>query len=391
MTYGSIDKLQRALADDVFAHAKDSKKAAGRALGTILESLTYFLIRSWDLDQSIAIEQRLPEFGAPDIVHNVEFSLHSRLARLDVPVAYDPGRALTTTSARRASPAMKEFLQGWDLDSKPLISADGIQTNCAVIHQSEAGLITCQVEEVDRQLLVHVNRLSSTPYAMFECKRVGVEEGQKKGPTTIEKAKQGAYVAASLSAVRKVPNPFASPVSVRYLAGKPTVGDYNETMKQLVTSGSLDEIAGMIVTVGVVSNHGNWFTKQSMNKELKVLQGAYDWLLFLKDEALATFISETILNPGPDYRAIKTAFLATYTANRKGGSRFTKKTMDREAYAAMSKYFAANQAEIEASWFELLSEGRGSIKELKTELQTLDERIHNLYVTEQQSVPRGAS
>lgn len=39
---------------------------------------------------------------------------------------------------------------------------------------------------------------------MFECKRVGVEEGMKKGPQTIEKAKQGAYVALKSASLQKV-------------------------------------------------------------------------------------------------------------------------------------------------------------------------------------------
>jgi len=39
---------------------------------------------------------------------------------------------------------------------------------------------------------------------MFECKRVGVEEGTKKGPQTIEKAKQGAYVARAVSVLQKI-------------------------------------------------------------------------------------------------------------------------------------------------------------------------------------------
>ena len=41
-------------------------------------------------------------------------------------------------------------------------------------------------------------------YAIFECKRVGVEEGSKKGPQTIEKAKQGAYVARTASSLQKI-------------------------------------------------------------------------------------------------------------------------------------------------------------------------------------------
>ena len=39
---------------------------------------------------------------------------------------------------------------------------------------------------------------------MFECKRVGIEEGMTKGPQTIEKAKQGAYVARMASSLQKI-------------------------------------------------------------------------------------------------------------------------------------------------------------------------------------------
>jgi len=36
MSYKSIDTLQNILGEKVFAHTKDSKKAAGRALGTFI-------------------------------------------------------------------------------------------------------------------------------------------------------------------------------------------------------------------------------------------------------------------------------------------------------------------------------------------------------------------
>lgn len=41
MPYKSVDKLQKVLAEDIFEHTKDPKKAAGRALGTIVEIITY--------------------------------------------------------------------------------------------------------------------------------------------------------------------------------------------------------------------------------------------------------------------------------------------------------------------------------------------------------------
>jgi hypothetical protein len=41
MAYESEDKLQKVLAHEVFNHTKDPKKAPGRALGTLVEILTY--------------------------------------------------------------------------------------------------------------------------------------------------------------------------------------------------------------------------------------------------------------------------------------------------------------------------------------------------------------
>ncbi len=44
MAYESIDQLQKMLANEVFSHTKDAKKAAGRALGTLVEVITYYLV-----------------------------------------------------------------------------------------------------------------------------------------------------------------------------------------------------------------------------------------------------------------------------------------------------------------------------------------------------------
>ena len=76
MAYESVDKLQKVLADEVFKHTKDPKKAAGRALGTLVEIVTYYLLKTWGLNNQISIERRLAEYGNSDITHNVEYSLH---------------------------------------------------------------------------------------------------------------------------------------------------------------------------------------------------------------------------------------------------------------------------------------------------------------------------
>lgn len=45
------------------------------------------------------------------------------------------------------------------------------------------------------------------------------------------------------------------------------------------------ELDGFILTIGVVSNHGNWFTADDLNKELLVLKQSYDWLHIKRIEA----------------------------------------------------------------------------------------------------------
>ena len=104
MTYESIEALQGALARDVFVRAKDAKKAAGRALGTIVETLTFFVLESWGLRDGLAIEQKLPEFGNGEITHNVEFSLHPRIDKTTINLR--PDQLASSLSAKRL---LKEF------------------------------------------------------------------------------------------------------------------------------------------------------------------------------------------------------------------------------------------------------------------------------------------
>ncbi len=47
MPFQSVDSLQKMLTKDVFHYAKDSKKAAGRALGTLVEIITFYLLKAW--------------------------------------------------------------------------------------------------------------------------------------------------------------------------------------------------------------------------------------------------------------------------------------------------------------------------------------------------------
>ena len=52
MIYDSVDILQQALQSEVFHYAKDSKKAAGRAFGTLVEIITFYLLKTWGLNDN---------------------------------------------------------------------------------------------------------------------------------------------------------------------------------------------------------------------------------------------------------------------------------------------------------------------------------------------------
>lgn len=382
MSYESIDVLQRALASTVFTHSKDAKKAAGRALGTIVETITFFVLRSWGLLPSVAIEQKLSEYGNAEITHNVEFSLHPLLGEKQL--SCDPLRDLRTVTVNslvKALPAAASFFRGLDLRTETILDAARIQRNCAVVGRDANGnLGTVQLDLEANARILRLQRLWSSPYAMIECKRVGVEEGQKKGPTTIEKAKQGAYVAARVSALQKVVDHEGNLLGVRFRPdGTMDVGPYKVALDSVVKEGSLEDLDGLVLTVGVVSNHGNWFTNSTLNKELKVLRQSYDWLIFLKDQALAEFISDTILSTKATYAPIRSAFMSAYSADRTGRNAFTKVTMSEDAFSSMVDYVGAKKKQIERDWFEMLSTGRTSLGELREELQVLDARVRQLH------------
>jgi len=140
-------------------------------------------------------------------------------------------------------------------------------------------------------------------------------------------------------------------------------------MEEIIYSNNSALLQKFILTVGVVSNHGNWFTAENQNKELKVLSQSYDWLLFLTDNGLAQFIDELLLNPNKANKKIQDAFINSYSKDKKRNV-FTKVKMDYEADLALLEYFSKNIGKIE-SWFNIISPEGKSIDELKKELSEL--------------------
>lgn len=366
MSFESIDVLQKTLADTVFQYATDRKKAAGRALGTLVEIITYYTLRTWDLRDHIIIERSIPEFANVGIMHNVEFSLHPichahkiKIAPLSLP--------LTSAKIKHHLP----FLHDAQLKSTQLLSRNNIKRNAAILAEIDSKPIAANIDTLtDADCHLTVCELFADPFAIFECKRVGVEEGMRKGPQTIEKAKQGAYVARSVSSLQKVRlrNGTFQGVIERP-DGTFHTGSYETLLRETIDSPAASSLAGFILTVGVVSNHGNWFTSNNHNKELRVLAQSYDWLLFLTDAGLSQFIDRLLLQPTPELVPAREAFLASYSG-KSGLNQFTKVRMALAADTALQNYFQCHKAEIEAG-FNVISPHDGTLDRLQTDLNKL--------------------
>jgi hypothetical protein len=371
MPYESVDALQQALTKDVFHYAKDRKKAAGRALGTLVEVISFYLVKTWGYEKHTAIERRLPEYANPEITHNVEFSLHPSIEIASVEASKGD---LPLTPRKIAKLIASVDWNVRDSKSNQLLSSDGILRNACTLYEDESRIVVAYLETTAKGIYrVVVNQRTPHPFAVIECKRVGVEEGVKKGPQTIEKAKQGAYVARSVSSLQKIRMADGSVFGVLHLeSGELQYKPYQQFLKSIIASNDSSLLRDFTMTVGVVSNHGNWFTSDNHNKELKVLAQSYDWLLFLTDVGLSTFVESLLVKPPMKYMAIRDAFVQSYSG-RKGGNRFTKVKIQLAADLVLQEYFSENLSAIE-SWFNVISPTDCSIAELKQELALLSSK-----------------
>ncbi len=355
MSYQSIDTLQNTLKDTVFAHTKDAKKAAGRALGTIVELITYYLLREWGVSDNIAIERGLPEFGDKEILHHVEFTLHPVL-RLSKVTA----DGLPITSSKTIKCLSEDMVAPFERKkSNRLLDANHILRNSCLLAENQDELLVANLYEDG----IHVALQRNTPFAMVECKRVGVEEGLKKGPQTIEKAKQGAYVAQMTSSLQKI-WVGGQRYGLVYQNNVPLIKPYQQLLEEVIANDT--PLRDFILSIGVVSNHGNWFSAENKNKEMKVLTNSYDWLLFLTDAGLAEFVTSLLLAPEPQYQAVREAFIASYQEGKKENV-FTKTKINIDAHSALCDFFHRNRAQIE-NWFNVITPDQQDITNLRTSL-----------------------
>lgn len=370
MSYPSVDKLQQTLAADVFGYAADKKKASGRALGTFVEIVTFYTLCAWGLRDATAIERPTPEFANPEITHNVEFSVHPIVGTQTVLVK---PLDLPLTSKKLLKLA-GELPDGTRVRDEQVLSSSGVMRNSAVVADHADGFTTAHMNTAKPDsCTVALTYLLEAPFAIFECKRVGVEEGMRKGPQTIEKAKQGAYVARSVSSLQRFRLQSGKVQGVLDTGGgELRTGDYDVMLKEVVDGNDAEALRHFILTIGVVSNHGNWFTAENQNKELKVLAHSYDWLLFLTDAGLAQFIEKLLRSPVAELRPAKEAFLASYKAEKTGNS-FTKVKIDAKADQALKRYFELHKVEVE-SWFNVIAPRGGTLTQLRADLVKLSKK-----------------
>ena len=379
MAYASVDKLQKVLADEVFSHTKDPKKASGRALGTFVEIITYYLLKTWKLNNHISIERGLTEYGNPDITHNVEYSLHP-IVRNSVLTIDKSEKSITSSVILKALTETGFDLTGFERKNNQLLSNNILRNACTIATSENSFLLSSIKFDIGDKLELHIYEQNKKPYAIFECKRVGVEEGMTKGPQTIEKAKQGAYVARTASSLQKIRSESGEMQGIIYKSdGSYVIKPYVDLMEEIIFSSDKELLRKFILTIGVVSNHGNWikktasgdlnFSEENFQKELMVLAQSYDWLLFLTDKGLSDFIDKLLLYPIPEFQLLRDIFLSSYAEGKKK-NQFTKVQMNIEADRILLKYFKENLS-IVKSWFNVISPTQKNLTELKDELEEL--------------------
>src|SRR3990167_2095140 len=343
MSYMSVDKLQQTLAQKVFHYAKDSKKAAGRALGTLVEIITFYLLKDWGVENNVRIEKGLIEYRNAAISHNVEYTLQMKVNVIQLTLA----KTLPITSSKifLAIQRLNSLnLQGYiKINSTLLSTANTVKNSCVIARNQNKALVAVLIKNNNQSVRVAVIEQYEKPFAMVECKRVGIEEGNKKGPQTIEKAKQGAYVARTVSSLQKVRNYDGT------LFGLLPIGQddfrfdkYDELLKEIISTDNLTIYKDFILTIGVVSNHGNWFTSD---------------------------------NPKKEYVPAQKAFLASYASDNNsvkkvGKNQFTKTQINMKADQALQEYFRSNRERI-AKWLNIITPTEVTIDELRKQLTKL--------------------
>ena len=148
MVYASVDKLQNMLAAEVFGYAKDTKKASGRALGTLVEIVTFYTLCAWELRNHVAIERPVPEFAHSDITHNVEFSLHPIVGSRTVTLA--PLQLPLTSKKLLLASGPSSVAGDFHVRNETLIATNRVLRNAAIIGERRGGFLAANLAEMSK-------------------------------------------------------------------------------------------------------------------------------------------------------------------------------------------------------------------------------------------------
>jgi hypothetical protein len=149
MAYESVDKLQNALGEKVFHYTQDKKKAAGRALGTMVEIITYYLLKTWKFNNSTSIERGLFEYGNEEISHNVEYSLHPIINEFEIKVPND-GNSITATKILREL-EKKANISRFKKKNNNLLDKHNILRNACTIGESNDSFLLTSFKSFKQQ------------------------------------------------------------------------------------------------------------------------------------------------------------------------------------------------------------------------------------------------
>src|SRR5580700_3766821 len=109
---------------------------------------------------------------------------------------------ITTRKIQRESHGLEHFRAATTQTTNELFSSKALIKNSCVLLEDKNGIVVANIDDIAAlSCSLTLCHLHEHPFAIFERKRVGIEEGQRKGPQTIEKAKQGAYVARTVSSL----------------------------------------------------------------------------------------------------------------------------------------------------------------------------------------------
>lgn len=159
------------MAQGIFSHTGDAKKAAGRALGTLIELITFYMLRDWGLETDMAIEIGLPEYGNAKVTHNVEFTLHPTMDLGSVELASIPGKNAVPVrhvlaELRKSGRINPDFMER---KSTQIRDSKGILRHAIRLGECSTGQRVVAYF-IGNENTFRISMHDLHPYAMFECK-----------------------------------------------------------------------------------------------------------------------------------------------------------------------------------------------------------------------------